>query len=123
MSEGLPIYFLGYRTDIQSIITQLDFIVLSSLWEGLPLTPIEAFSVGKTVVATGVDGTLEIVKDKENGVLVKPKDSRDLAEGINWILKHPEQRIEMEKRAKTTFEEQFSFETLSKNYIDYYRSL
>lgn len=48
--------FLGYRNDIQNVISQLDFIVLSSLWEGLPLTPIEAYSVGKTVIGTAVDG-------------------------------------------------------------------
>lgn len=53
---------LGYRSDIQNVMSQCDFIVLSSLWEGLPLTPIEAFSVSKTVVATSVDGTPEIVK-------------------------------------------------------------
>ena len=37
-------------------MSQLDLIVLSSLWEGLPLTPIEAYSVGRTIVATRVDG-------------------------------------------------------------------
>ena len=57
------ITFLGYRSDIQNVMSQMDFIVLSSLWEGLPLTPIEAFSVGKTVVATAVDGTPEIVQN------------------------------------------------------------
>lgn len=67
------ITFLGYRSDIQNVMSQMDFIVLSSLWEGLPLTPIEAFSVGKTVVATAVDGTPEIVQNGINGILIKPK--------------------------------------------------
>lgn len=44
-------------------MSQLDFVVLSSLWEGLPLTPIEAYSVGKTVIGTAVDGTPEIIRD------------------------------------------------------------
>ena len=44
------IIFLGYRSDIQNIIAQMDYIVLSSLWEGLPLTPIEAFSVHRPVI-------------------------------------------------------------------------
>ena len=66
--------FMGYRSDIQNVMSQMDFIVLSSLWEGLPLTPIEAFSVGKTVIATNVDGTPEIVKDRKNGLLVKRKN-------------------------------------------------
>ena len=52
------VVFLGYRSDIQNLMSQMDLIVLSSLWEGFPLTPIEAFSVGKTIVATAVDGTV-----------------------------------------------------------------
>lgn len=123
MSSGLPVKFLGYRTDIQNLMSQLDLIVLSSLWEGLPLTPIEAFSVGKTIVATGVDGTLEIVKNKENGLLVKTKDVEGLANRINWMIAHPDKKKKMEVKAKETFENEFSFDILAKSYIDYYRSL
>ena len=63
--EGIKgyLYFLGYREDIQNLMAQLDLIVLSSLWEGFPLTPMEAYSVGKTIIATAVDGTVEIVQD------------------------------------------------------------
>lgn len=123
MAEGLPIKFLGYRTDIRNVMSQLDLIVLSSLWEGLPLTPIEAFSVGKTIVATGVDGTLEIVKDKKNGLLVKAKDAEDLSNGIEWMIEHPEEQKSMELKAKETFQTEFSFDILAESYLDYYRSL
>ena len=121
MSKDLPVEFLGYRTDVQNIMSQLDLVVLSSLWEGLPLTPIEAFSVGKTLVATGVDGTLEIVKDKVNGLLVEARNANQLAEKINWMIEHP---IEKSKeKARETFENGFSFAILSQAYTDYYRSL
>lgn len=123
MAEGLPVSFLGYRTDIQNLMSQLDLVVLSSLWEGLPLTPIEAFSIGKTIVATGVDGTLEIVKDEENGLLVNAKDSEGIAEKINWMIEHPEERTRMEKRAKETYVEEFSFAILAQSYINYYTSI
>ena len=89
----------------------------------MPLTPIEAFSVGKTIVATGVDGTLEIVKNKENGLLVKTKDVEGLANRINWMIAHPDKKKKMEVKAKETFENEFSFDILAKSYIDYYRSL
>lgn len=115
--------FMGFRRDVRNLMSQLDFIVLSSLWEGLPLTPIEAFSVGKTVVATGVDGTLEVVRNKENGLLVKARDAKSLAEKINWMIEHPEERKQMEQKAKETFENEFSFKILTQSYIDYYRSL
>lgn len=115
--------FLGYRTDVQNLMSQLDLVVLSSLWEGLPLTPIEAFSVGKTVVATAVDGTVEIVKDKENGLLVKPRDPEGLARQINWTIGNPERRKEMETRANERYREEFSFENLKQKCVSYYEEL
>lgn len=123
MSEGLPIKFLGYRTDIQNLMSQLDIIVLSSLWEGLPLTPLEAFSVGKTVVATAVDGTLEIVRDGENGLLAKPKSVGGLAYKILWMIEHPAEKRKMEVEAKIIFDNEFSFDKFAQSYVNYYRSL
>ncbi len=123
MAKDLPVTFLGYRTDVQNIMSQLDLVVLSSLWEGLPLTPIEAFSVGKTIVATAVDGTVEIVKDGYNGLLVKAGDAKAIAEKINWMIVHPDDKKKMEATALDTFNEEFSFDTLAKTYIDYYRSI
>ncbi len=123
MSVGLPVIFLGYRADIQNLISQLDFIVLSSLWEGFPLTPIEAFSVRKTVVATGVDGTLEIVRDGENGLLIKPRNIIELVERICWMIEHPEEKERMEKSAKRTFENEFSFEIFAQSYKKYYEGV
>ena len=115
--------FLGYRTDVQNLMRQLDLVVLSSLWEGLPLTPIEAFSVGKTVVATAVDGTPEIVKNKENGLLVGPRNSEGLARQINWMIENKDKKLEMEQQARKTFEEEFSFNVFSDAVLDYYGSL
>lgn len=114
---------LGYRTDIQNVMSQLDFIVLSSLWEGLPLTPIEAFSVGKTVVATAVDGTLEIVRNNQNGLLVQSKNVEELAEAILQLVDHPELVCKLEKKAYETYKNEFSFQTLSNQYINYYENI
>lgn len=120
---GVKVNFLGYRSDAQNLMSQMDLIVLSSLWEGLPLTPIEAFSVGKTIVATGVDGTLEIVKDGENGLLIEPRNAGQIAEKVIWMIEHPEERQQMEHAARDTFEREFNFGVLSQFYANYYRSL
>ena len=117
------IIFTGYRVDIQNFMRQMDLIVLSSLWEGLPLTPIEAFSVSKTIIATTVDGTVEIVKDEENGLLIEPRNPELLAEKILWIINHPEDRHHMEKRAYMTFNMRFSFEKLRDGYVNCYKRI
>lgn len=121
LKDGLV--FMGYRSDIQNLMSQLDLVVLSSLWEGFPLTPIEAFSVGKTIVATGVDGTIEIVQDGKNGLLAEPRNSEAIANKIIWMIEHPAELCQMEKEAKQCYENHFSFDTLSKSYADYYRSI
>lgn len=117
------IIFMGYRSDIQNLISQIDFVVLSSLWEGLPLTPIEAFSVGKTIVATDVDGTVEIVKDKVNGLLVPPRDVEKLAQAMVKLINNHKQREKYEKKAYETYINQFSFDKLKKKYLKYYKNL
>ena len=117
------VYMLGYRSDIQNVMSQCDFIVLSSLWEGLPLTPIEAFSVSKTVVATSVDGTPEIVKNNENGLLVEPKNIEQLADSICYLIENSDFREKLELCAKSTYDLKFSFNKLKENYIQYYTSL
>lgn len=125
-SELLPdgaAVFLGYRSDIQNVMSQLDFIVLSSLWEGLPLTPIEAFSVGKTVVATAVDGTPEIVENEQNGLLVESRNTDELSAAIQRLCQDNELRVSLSQAALETYQEKFSFQTLSEHYIKYYSNL
>ena len=111
--------FLGFRSDVSNVIKQLDLVVLSSLWEGLPLTPIEVFSEGKSVIATDVDGTPEIVIDQYNGLLIKPKCSDDICNGIIKLINCDKERKEMEKNSYNTYLKKFSIEKFQKEYLKY----
>ena len=124
-TKGLldKVLFLGYRNDIQNIMSQLDFIVLSSLWEGLPLTPIEAYSVGKTVIGTAVDGTPEIIRDGVDGYLVEPRNPMQLAEKMNELIENPEMRESMGIQAMKRYQDEFSFKKLSERYVAFYEEL
>lgn len=116
------VIFLGYRNDVINIIKQLDLIVLSSLWEGLPLTPIEAFSEGKTIIATDVDGTSEIVKDNFNGILIEPKDSDIISEKIIKLYKDCKLKNNLENNALETYTEKYAIDIFNNNYQRYYQS-
>lgn len=118
---GDTLFFLGYRSDIQNVMAQFDFIVLSSLWEGLPLTPIEAFSVKKTVVATSVDGTPEIVENGKNGILVAAKDVNALSEAMLEMIENEDERESFGKAAYVRYKQEFSFDQMLKSYVDYYK--
>ena len=115
------VHFLGYRTDVQSLMTQVELVVLSSLTEGLPLAPIEAFSVGKTVVATAVGGTLDVVEDKMTGFLVKPKNPEQIAEKVIWMIEHPAEKKLMEQKAQECYRKDYSIERFQHAYLDFYQ--
>lgn len=66
-----------------------DVFVLPSLSEGLPTVVCEAMNVGRPVVATAVDGTPEIVRDGQTGLLVPPSDPEALAGALGRVLGEP----------------------------------
>jgi glycosyltransferase involved in cell wall biosynthesis len=66
-----------------------DVFVLPSLSEGLPTVVCEAMNCGRPVVATAVDGTPEIVRDDQTGLLVPPGDAPALAGALARVLEDP----------------------------------
>lgn len=83
------IFFTGYRTDIASVLSDLDVAVQCSVSENLGGT-IEALLMECPTVATRVGGMVDSVIDGETGVLVRPADPESLASGILRLLRDPE---------------------------------
>ena len=117
------VIWLGFRRDVQNVMSQLDLVVLSSLWEGLPLTPIEAFSVSKAVIGTAVDGTVEIIDDGINGHLIPPRDNIAIAEKCVELAKDRDKLDHFDKAAHEKFCKEFSFEKFRDRFIRYYEGL
>jgi len=80
------VFLTGWRRDIPQILAAADIIVLTSLWEGLPRTIIEAIASKKPIVATKVDGTADIIQDGYNGFLAQPHDIETIASKIITLL-------------------------------------
>jgi len=83
------VVFTGFRPDVPRVLGALDLLVLPSLYEGMPLTAIEASAMSLPVVATAVDGTPEVVRDGETGRLVPPADPPALARALRALLADP----------------------------------
>ena len=64
------------RRDMPEVYRNLDIVVLTSLWEGLPCVFSEAMAGNLPIVATNVDGAREAIVDGENGFLHEPHDIR-----------------------------------------------
>lgn len=117
------VVFLGYQRYINELISQLDFIVLSSRWEGLPLTPIETFANGKTIIASDISGNNEVVQNEINGLLFEIDNYTDLADKILFLIHNNVLKEELEKRALITFHEKYSYKMFKENYSNLYNSL
>jgi glycosyltransferase involved in cell wall biosynthesis len=105
---GERLRFLGYRRDIPEFLAALDLYALPSLWEGLPLSLLEALASGKPIVATAVGGNPEIVCDGLHGRLVPPRDEGALAEAIVGVRAAASLRAAAAGRNRAHFDRHFS---------------
>lgn len=119
LSLSKYVKFLGYRHNVNEYIQFSDFIVSSSLWEGFPLTLIECFAEGKTVIASDIVGNNEIIEDGYNGFLFNVKDINELSDVIIKLSRDESLVKYLNKNAKDTYLSKFSFE----KYIDRYSTL
>lgn len=99
--------FTGWRRDIPEILDILDVVVLTSKWEGMPISAIEALSKGRPVVATDAGGSSEIIEDGMNGCIVKIGSPNAIAEKILGILKNPQILGSMKKEASLSIDDSF----------------
>jgi len=104
------VFFAGFRKDFASYLKEIGIFVNPSLSEGLPNVVLEAFALAKPVVATDVGGTPELVYNQKTGILVPPKNSKELAEGILFCLRNPAKAKELGLAAQELVKERFNFQ-------------
>ena len=95
-------YFAGFvsRSELLEYYQNATVYVLPSYYEGLPTTLLEAMSCGVPSIATDVEGSSELIKDGENGLLVPPRDPERLAEAMMKLLDDEELRKKLGDNAR-----------------------
>jgi glycosyltransferase involved in cell wall biosynthesis len=88
--------FLGFEQDVHRWMQAGDGFVLSSLWEGLPVSLLEAGACGLPCVATAVAGTRDVVVDGQTGYLAQTQDVNSLRRAMARLMRmRPESRRAM----------------------------
>lgn len=119
----LQVILTGWRKDISRILSALDIFVLTSRWEGLPVTVLEAIASSKPVVATDTGGISEVVKEGETGFLVSPGDMENMSMKISILLNCEELREKVGQNAKDSLGIGFTLMQMVKNTQELYDSL
>ena len=97
-----------------------DVFILPSLYEGMPLTALEAMACGLPVVAYRVGGLPDIVFDNFNGYLVNSGDIKGLIEKIELAY---ENKKRLGRNGRWLVEKVFNWEYVTERYIEVYESV
>jgi glycosyltransferase involved in cell wall biosynthesis len=107
------IIMAGYRWDTPDVYAACDMIVIASLrTEASPIVLREAFASGRPVIATKVGDIPEILRDRENGLLIEPGDTQALANAIMEFITDPNLAAYCAANGLRYATEHFSFDTM-----------
>jgi glycosyltransferase involved in cell wall biosynthesis len=115
--------FVGFTTDVVNYLKQADICILISHSEGLPLSILEAMSIGLPIIGSNVGGICKQVKQGYNGFLVERKDVEDLTEKVKLLMNNPTLRREMGKNSRSLYEKEFQLDKMVDKTIAVYQSI
>lgn len=112
-------FFAGLTNEVEKFLNNADLFVLSSTFEGVPLSVLEAYAAGLPVVSTRVGGVRDILKDGVNGFLVPPEDEAAMESVILKMYGNAELRNKMSDINKLAAKE-FDIKKITEQYIKLY---
>ena len=124
--DNVPIYNLGYLASaakMRMAYSAADVFVIPSHAETISQTTVEAFACCTPAVAFDVGGLPELVQNGETGFLSRFLDVGHMAERIDWLIDHPESRLEMGAKALEFVRQEFESSSQISRYIEFYSEI
>lgn len=106
------IILTGWRDDIADILSGIDIFVLTSLWEGLPISVLEAMLMSKPIIATNTGGIQEVINEGKNGFLIAPRNMALMSGKLVELLKNTELRETVGKNARDYLNSNFQLQRM-----------
>lgn len=121
LKDNPAFHFMGVKQNIGDYLASADFFVLSSIYEGLPLSLLEAISIGCIPISTPVGGVPDVITNGVNGILSKSISEEDFYTAIVQAINHPSQ-INPNNVIKS-YEARFSMTNCAKSYMMLFEKL
>jgi glycosyltransferase involved in cell wall biosynthesis len=106
------IIFLGHREDIPEVLKTIDIFVYPSVSEGLGTALLEAMAMEKPVVVSDIPTFKDFIRDNENGLFFRNKDSDDIAEKVLFLIRNFNLRKKIAKKGSELINKNFSYEKM-----------
>lgn len=113
--------FVGFKKDISSYLVENDVYILTTHYEGLPISVIEAMSYGLPVIVSDVGGDNELVISGKNGFLIH--NQKELERSLDHFIHNPELIKKMGEASLSLFFRQFTLQKQLQNTHDIYQEL
>lgn len=121
LSANPQIHFLGQTPDVSQYLSYSDFYILSSDYEGMPISLLEAMSLGVVPISTPAGGVINVIRDGQNGYL---------SEGFDDDLLYQKVRQAITEYGKISrdaligeFNQNYSIEICASRYAEIYRNI
>jgi glycosyltransferase involved in cell wall biosynthesis len=113
--------FWGERLDVAGFFSVADAYCMSSTSEGLPMSLLQAMSLGLPAIVTDVGGMAEVVKNAHAGLATPVGDAEAMAEAIVQMAGDERRRVVFQENARTAYGELFTLERMDAAYMELYR--
>lgn len=117
------LHLIGWRRDIPEIMSILDVLVLTSLWEGLPIVLLEGMASGLPIVATATAGAQETIRNEINGFLASYGDTGTMAQRVVALLENRALARKMGQEGKKLLDSSFELERMVGQTDELYQTL
>jgi glycosyltransferase involved in cell wall biosynthesis len=116
------VHFAGSDDNVAARLATAQIFVLSSVFEGFPLSTLEAMRAGLPVVASDVGGVREAVVDGQTGAVVPPRNPAALAAALRPLILNPSLRVQQGRAGRQVYESNFTFEQMLEKTLSVYDS-
>ncbi len=117
------VHFAGWRPDVPQLLKAADVLVLPSLWEGMSNIVLESMASGLPVVVSRVEGTEELIRDGETGLLATPGSVEEVEQQIEKVLIDHGFSTSLTNSAQQTVFKDFTLEAMIRSYEQLYLRL
>lgn len=117
---GDRVHFLGRRDDVAAILASVDLVALASLWEGNPLSVMEAMAAGRACAMTSVGAIPELMEHGRSGLIAPPGNAKALAEAMQVLVNDRALRQRIGVAARQRALAKFDHQVMVNAYQDLY---